>query len=281
MTELTDEGTSAYLQTSDWRLHYNTAGSGHPVILLHGSGPGTTGWVNFKANLAALAQHFRVFAVDLPGWGRSDACTVDRLDHVETTRQFMAALGLERAALVGNSMGGVTALRFATVHPDLISHLITMGPVASLGPKLFGPGDGPTEGLKLLAEGYRDPSPTTMRRLVEVMTFAGRLASDALAQERSDAALARPDHLRNYLDGLPHGGPMTKWFSYEQLQSAPTPALLIHGRDDRVVPYEHSLHLLAHLPNSRLVLFNRCGHWAQLEHADEFNRIVIDFVAHT
>ena len=64
----------------------------------------------------------------------------------------------------------------------------------------------------------------------------------------------------------------------EELLSVTAPALLIHGRDDRVMSYEHSLLLLAHLPNSRLVLFNRCGHWAQIEHADEFNRLVIDFL---
>ena len=74
------------------------------------------------------------------------------------------------------------------------------------------------------------------------------------------------------------GGPVSRWASLDVLAQSSVPTLLIHGRDDRVVHYENSLMLNAYIPNSRLVLFNRCGHWAMIEHADEFNRLVIDFV---
>ena len=259
-------------------MHYNEAGHGHPVILLHGSGAGATGWSNFVRNIDALADHFRVFAVDMPGWGESEAVTWERLDHVEALRQFMDELGLEQAALVGNSMGGITALHMATAHPERVSHLVTMGSGSSLAPKLFSPGGGPSEGLKILFEGYANPTPETMRRLVDIMTFNAGDSADDIAAERSASALAHPEHLSNLLAGLPHGSPVPQWFRMEELLSVTAPALLIHGRDDRVMSYEHSLLLLAHLPNSRLVLFNRCGHWAQIEHADEFNRLVIDFL---
>lgn len=275
---ITQESSSRTVRTADWNLHYHEAGEGQAVILLHGSGVGASGWANFSENIFFLAQRFHVYAVDMPGWGASDPCTIDQLDHVIALEQFMDTLGIEKAALVGNSMGGVNAIRFAVEHPDRVSHLITMGPAASRSPRIFSPGDGPTEGLKILFEGYKNPTPETMRRLVEVMCFDKSYATEELCQRRSEAAGAKPEHLLNFLKGLPKGGPIPKWFNLDDLLGLQVPSLLIHGRDDRVVPYEHSLVLLAHIPNSRLVVFNHCGHWAMIEHAAEFNRLVTDFV---
>lgn len=274
--ELTYEATSRTVQTPRWKIHVNEAGDGHPVVMLHGSGPGATGWSNFGPNMPALAERFRVIAADMPGWGASDAVTFDERDHAGAVLDLLDALGIERAALVGNSMGGMTALRFAALHPERISHLVTMGPGAP-GPRLFGAGDGPTEGLKVLQAAYRDPSPASMKKLVEIMTFDPANATDALAQQRSNAAQARPDHLANFIDGI--GKPFRFWPTVEDVLSIRTPSLLFHGRDDRVVHYENSLALTAMIPDSRLVLLNRCGHWAQVEHAAEFNRLVIDFVS--
>jgi 2-hydroxy-6-oxonona-2,4-dienedioate hydrolase len=273
--DLTEESTSRTVQTRRWKIHYNEAGEGHPIIMLHGSGPGATGWSNFGPNLKALAEKYRVFAVDMPGWGKSDPVTFEERDHVTAALDFMDALGLEKAAFVGNSMGGMTTLRFATMHPDRMSHLITMGP-GSGSFTLFGAGDGPTEGLKILVEGYRDPSPETMRRLVDIMTFDAGEVGEEVVRQRAEAAAAHPDHLANFLAGLNRGRP---FLDLEKLSRTEIPALLIHGRDDRVVHFEHSLRLVSVIPNSRLVLFNRCGHWAQLEHAAEFNRLVDDFIA--
>ncbi|WP_411088141.1 alpha/beta fold hydrolase [Streptomyces sp. 061-3] len=175
-------------------------------------------------------------------------------------------------------MGGQTSLRLAT---ERISHLVTMGPPVGMRlPTLFGAGDGPSEGLKVLIETYRAASPENMRRLVEIMVFdKARFATPELCQARSDAALARPEHLRNYVDGMPQGAPLPKGVKPELLPTIQVPTLLIHGRDDRVVSYENSLFLLARIPNSRLVVLNHCGHWAMIECAYEFNRLVTDFVA--
>ena len=277
---LTDEGTSHYVETASWKLHYNEAGEGHPVILLHGSGAGATGWSNFAPNLAALAADFRVLALDAPGWGRSDAATSDKYDHPAAVLEFMDALGIEKAALVGNSMGGMTAITFAARYPERISHLITMGPGSFFSvPTMFGPGDGPSEGLKILQEGYRNPTPEVMKRLVEIMTFSPEHATDALAQQRADNAAARPDHLANFLESFANKGPVPTAATPQQIAGITTKALLIHGRDDRVVHFEHSLRLVSMIADSRLVLLNRCGHWAQLEHAEEFNRLVRSFIA--
>ncbi|WP_063058625.1 alpha/beta fold hydrolase [Nocardia sienata] len=279
---ITQDSAARTVTTRDWTLRYYEAGpaDARPIVLLHGSGPGATGWSNFAGNIPALAERFHVYAVDMPGWGESDAVTVDRLDHVEAAVQFLDAVGVEKAAFVGNSMGGHTSLRLAIQHPERITHLITMGPPIGKVPTLFGAGDGPSEGLKVLIAAYRDPTPANMRDLVEVMTFdKARFATPELVKARADAASARPEHLHNYVAGLAQGAPIPVWVDRSKLSGISVPTLLIHGKDDRVVSYENTLHLLAHIPNSRAVLLNRCGHWAMIEHAEEFNRLVADFVA--
>jgi 2-hydroxy-6-oxonona-2,4-dienedioate hydrolase len=275
---LTKDQAARDIQTRDWKLRYYEAGEGHPLILIHGSGPGATGWSNFSGNIEALAEHFHVYAIDMPGWGESDICTKETLDHVGATIQFMDALGIEKAALVGNSMGGIIALAVAVDYPERVSHIITMGPGAHPGPKLFGPGDGPTEGLKFLQQAYRTPTPEAMMALINIMVFDKGFATPELCKARSDAALAQPEHLSNFLDMLSKGGPVNRWAQLDDLAKSKIPALLIHGRDDRVVHWENSMLLNAYIPNSRLVVLNRCGHWAMIEHAGEFNRLVTDFV---
>lgn len=260
-----------------------TAADAPPVVLLHGSGPGATGWANFSGNIGPIAAAgFRVLAPDLPGWGDSDSQSFQDMDHDATLLEFLDALGIERAAVVGNSMGAHTAVRFATLHPDRISHLVTMG--ASLGrgaASLFGPGDGPSEGLKVLVRAYKDPTPDNMKSLVEIMTFdKERFATPELTKARSEAALARPEHLKNYVEGLAYGAPIPIKVDRTKIPDIQVPTLVIHGKDDRVLHFEVSLWLVANIPNSRLLLINRCGHWTMIEHADEFNRAVIDFVRH-
>lgn len=270
---------------SGLRMRYYEAGTAGatPVVLLHGSGPGATGWSNFSGNIGEIADAgFHVIAPDMPGWGDSDAQATKDIDHDATLVEFLDELGLAQAALVGNSMGAHTAIRFATLHPERITHLVTMGASLGRGPAtLFGAGDGPSEGLKVIARAYRDASPENMQALVEIMTYdKQRFATPELTQARSEAALARPDHLKNYVEGLAHGAPIPIKVDRDKIPGIQTPTLLIHGKDDRVLHYEISLWLLANIPNSRLVLLNQCGHWAMIEHAAEFNRLVIDFLSH-
>ena len=261
------------------QVHYRRAGSGPVVICFHQSPLSSR---DMLATMERWKDRFTMIAPDTPGFGLSDPLGVthaEMADFADAAIEFMDALGIEKAAIVGNSMGGVTAIRLAVVHPDRISHLITMGSGSTRAPKLFSAGDGPTEGLKVLQLCYREPTFENMKLLCEIMMFDPGDRVDALAQERLDSAVAHPEHLANFLDSLKKGGgPIRLWFTAEDLMAIKTPTLLFHGRDDRVVPYEHSLLLLAHIPNSRLHLFNRCGHWAMIEHPAEFNRDVIDFI---
>ncbi|MBO0843177.1 MAG: alpha/beta fold hydrolase [Nocardioides sp.] len=272
--ELTDAGTTKYVSLPSGKVKYNVVGEGHPVILLHGSGPGATGWSNFGPNIAELAEHFTCYAPDMPGWGDSDPCKPEDRNHVQTAVELMDELGLEKAAFVGNSMGGATTIRFAVEHPERQSHLVTMG-AGVTGAKLFSAGDGPTEGIKVLLKGYREPTIESMRELVDVMSYDSGDLREARAQQRLDALVRNPHHAENFLSGP---RPARDFPAEELLARIPVPALLIHGRDDRVVHYEHGLKLVALIPDSRLYLINKCGHWAQVEHAAEFNRLVTDFI---
>lgn len=278
---LTEVGTSRTVQTKNWKIHYNEAGEGPVVLFLHGSGPGATGWSNFAPNLRALAKNHRVIAVDMPGWGKSDPVKPGERDHVEAALQLLDALNIERAAFVGNSMGGNTCVRFAMAHPERVTHLVSMGAPIGLGPFLFSPGGGLSEGLKVVMKGYRDPSQETFRELVEIMTYDHAFATDELVAERAEAARARPDHLANFLGTQlgTNGDRPVGILDLAKVAAISTPTLIFHGKDDRVIHYEHSLWLASAIPDARMVLINRCGHWLQLEHADEFNRTVADFIA--
>ena len=197
--DLTRESTSRFIQTDKWRIHYNEAGSGHPVIMLHGSGPGATGWSNFHQNLKVLSARYRVLAVDFPGWGQSDPVEPGTRDNTLAVKLLLDALGVDKAALVGNSMGGRAAITFAAEYPERVSHLITMG-AGCPGVNIYSPG-GLSEGIKILAETYKDPSPENFGRLLRVMLYDSSFATDELLRQRSQSALAHRVHLENWLKG--------------------------------------------------------------------------------
>lgn len=274
--ELTYESTSRMVVTRRWAIHVNEAGVGHDetIILLHGSGPGATGWSNFSQNIPALAEHYRVLAVDMPGWGESDPVTWQERDHPTALLDLMDALEIDKATIIGNSMGGGTTLRFGYEHPERVHRLITMGS-SSGAPTLMGAA-GLTEGLKVLQKGYRQPSFETMKELVQVMTFNSANATDELIQGRADTVLAHPEHAQNFIDGT--GKKPVVELDHARLREIAVPTLLFHGRDDRVVHFEHSLRLTSLVPNSRLYLINGCGHWLQTEHAQEFTDQVLHFL---
>ncbi len=275
-TTLTEASTSKYAQTPKWRIHYNEAGSGHPVIMLHGGGPGASAWSNFHQNIAVLAEKYRIIAMDMPGWGKSDPVEPKDRDGGLAIQLLMDELGIDKAAVVGNSMGGAATLSFAGRNPGRVTHVVTMGaaPLGGMNPNVFSAG-GMTEGIKVLRDAYMDPSPENFDKLVRVMVYDSSFATPELMKQRSDAARANAIHLENYRKPGQSYGPND---TFDRLASVTAPAMIIHGRDDRVVPLENSLRLATILPNSTLVVFNHCGHWAQLEHANKFNWLLDGFL---
>jgi 2-hydroxy-6-oxonona-2,4-dienedioate hydrolase len=282
---LTEAATSHLIRLKvnelDVQVHYNDCGAGaETVVMLHGSGPGATGWANFHRNVDAfVSAGYRVLLLDCLGWGKSDpiVCTGSRSDlNAQTLKALLDALQLDKVHIVGNSMGGHSAVAFTLSNPTRVGKLILMGGGTG-GPSQFVPM--PTEGIKLLQGLYREPTIENLKKMMNVFVFDPGSMTEALFQARLDNMLARKDHLENFVKSLaanprqfPDQGP--------RLGEIAAPTLVIWGRDDRFVPLDVGLRLIWGMPNAELHIFSRCGHWAQWEHADKFNRMTLDFLAH-
>ena len=277
--DFTETSSSKFADSKPWRMHYNEAGEGHPIIFIHGGGPGATGWSNFSQNTRYLAPKYRCLAVDMPGWGESDPTPSGTANGPLALKGFLDALGIEKAAFVGNSMGGAATLGFAVEYPERISHIVTMGSAPVGGLYTMQAAGGMNEGMKVLVETYDNPTPENFGRLIRVMVYDSAFATPELLEERSRSALSRPEHIQNSVENrrrLAAAGPPapTGPTVLQRLTQLDHPALVIQGRDDRATPMEASLQICTALKNSRMLIFNRCGHWAQLEHADEFAKQV-------
>jgi 2-hydroxy-6-oxonona-2,4-dienedioate hydrolase len=177
--------------------------------------------------------------------------------------------------IIGNSMGGHSAVAFALANPNRVGKLVLMGGGTG-GPSQFVPM--PTEGIKLLNGLYREPTIENLKRMMNVFVFDTSNLTEDLFKARLDNMLARKEHLENFaksLDANPKQFPDVG----NRLSEIKAPTLVIWGRDDRFVPLDVGLRLVWGLPNADLHVFSRCGHWAQWEHAEKFNRMVSDFFA--
>lgn len=280
---LTETDTSRFIRIRegdlDLQLHYNDCGSGaETVVMLHGSGPGASGWANFNRNIGPLvAAGYRVILMDCPGWSKSDpiVCTGSRSElNARVLKGLLDALGLDKVHILGNSMGGHSAVAFALAHPAQVGKLVLMGGGTG-GPSQFVPM--PTEGIKLLQGLYREPSIDNLKKMMAVFVFDSSSLTEDLYQARLNNMLARQEHLENFVKSLAANPKQFTDYS-PRLGEITAPTLVIWGRDDRFVPMDVGLRLISGIPNAELHVFNRCGHWAQWEHADKFNRMVLDFL---
>ncbi|TDF82608.1 alpha/beta fold hydrolase [Pseudomonas sp. H9] len=281
MSRFTQENTSKFVQTPEWNMHYNEAGEGPVVIMVHGSGAGATGWANFHRNVDAFVDAgYRVILMDCPGFGKSDPVVTAEPRFVINARAIKAlmdALDIDKAHLVGNSMGGGSALGFAVEYPERLGKMILMGSGGVGRTSLFTPL--PMEGIKLLFGVYRDPSMENLKKMLDVFVYDSSALTEELISLRHKSILANPLHLENFLKSVELSKFQMGDFS-ANLPDIKAPTLITWGRDDRFVPIDWSLKLLNGLPDARLHVFSQCGHWAQWEHADAFNRLVIDFLQH-
>jgi 2,6-dioxo-6-phenylhexa-3-enoate hydrolase len=280
---ISEEATSKYIQIDEGglklRLHFNEAGTGPAVIMLHGGGPGATGWSNYSRNFEAFVDAgFRTILMDCPGFGKSDPLLVTEarsLVNSKATIGMMNALGIKSAHLIGNSLGGASTLTTAMDHPERVEKLILMGP-AGLGKSLFVPQ--PTEGIKLLVNTYRNPTMESLKQMLAVFVYEPNAITEDLIQGRFGSMMRNDGlHLKNLIESFAAG---TLPDLSPRLGQVKAKTLCTWGRDDRFLPLDQGLKLIAEVPDATLHVFSQCGHWAQWEHSDAFNRLVIDFIKH-
>lgn len=284
-TPFTEEATSRFITITDngqpLRLHYNDVGQGtQTVVLLHGSGPGASGWANFHRNIEPLAQAgYRLLLLDCPGWSRSDSIvsTGSRSDlNARCLHAVLDGLGITQPVhIIGNSMGAHSAVAFALAHPQHVARLVLMGGGTG-GPSQFVPM--PTEGIKLIGALYRDPTQENLRRMMSVFVHDASSLTDALYQQRLANILARRDHLENFVKSL-QANPRQFTDYGHRLGEIRARTLVVWGRDDRFVPLDVGLRLIWGIADAEMHIFNQCGHWAQWEHAQRFNTLVEEFLA--
>lgn len=250
--------------------NYHDLGDGHPVLLIHGSGPGVTAYANWRLTMPALAQSFRVIAPDMAGFGETERPPGYRYsmeNWVAHALGLLDALDIGRAHVVGNSFGGALAMALAIRAPERVGKLVLMGSAGTKFPL--------TEGLDAVW-GYT-PSIGNMRALLDVFAFDRTLVNDDLSKLRYEASI-RPGYQEAFANMFP--APRQRWVDAlasdeARIRALPHDTLIVHGRDDRVIPLASSLKLLELIPRSQLHVFGQCGHWTQIEHAGQFNRLVI------
>ena len=254
--------------------YHDSGGSGAPVLLIHGSGPGVSAWANWRLVMPTLAQQARVIAPDMVGFGyteRPQGFVYSMDAWVRQAVGLLDALGIERTDLVGNSFGGALSLALAIAHPERVRRLVLMGSAGVSFPL--------TEGLDAVW-GYT-PSVENMRAIMDYFAFDQGLMSDDLARLRFEASI-RPGFQESFAAMFP--APRQRWIealasAEADIRALPHQALVIHGREDRVIPLSTSLTLSSWIQRSQLHVYGQCGHWTQIEHAARFARLVGDFLA--
>jgi 2-hydroxymuconate-semialdehyde hydrolase len=252
--------------------NYHDVGRGPPVLFIHGSGPGVSAWANWRLAIPPLSRSYRVIAPDMVGFGFSD-----RPERVECRKDIwiaqtiglLDALGIEKAHVVGNSFGGAIALAMAIRNPERVNRLVLMGSVGVPFPI--------TPGLDAVW-GY-EPSFEAMRKLLDIFAYDRSLVNDELAELRYRASI-RPGFQESFAAMFP--APRQRWVEALASQEAdiraiPHETLIVHGRDDKVIPLANSLTLLKWIERSQLHVFARCGHWVQIEHAARFAKLLEGF----
>lgn len=272
--ETTNPEIAATIDVGGIATNYHDVGEGTPVLLIHGSGPGVSAWANWRGVLPALSQEHRVIAPDVLGFGyteRPEGVTYDMATWTEHLVGLLDALGLEQVAVVGNSFGGALALNIATHHPERVSRLVLMGAVGV-----------PFEITKGLDQVWGfDPERDEMLDLMHVFAHDHSLLTPGLAQLRLEAA-TRPGVQEAFSAMFP--APRQRWVEAmtvpdADIRALTQPTLVVHGRDDQVIPLSTSMRLHELIDDSQLHVFGRCGHWVQIEQAEGFTRLVRDFLA--
>ena len=291
MTDFGKEAVRRSSKAGDITLNYYEAGpedgaatglgGGLPLVMLHGGGPGASAWSNFGSALPRFAADFRTLLVDQPGFGDSDKPEVvgNYFRHsAGYLRELLDELGIERIHLLGNSLGGGTAARFALENPKRVGRLVLMGPG---GLNLNVLSADPTEGVQRLMDFSQHPSREALRAFISTMVVDQSLVTDALVDERLADATKPGAREAMASMGASFWNPDTFedgmiWRDAHRIRQH---TLLTWGREDRVNPLDGALVALKQIPKAQLHVFPNCGHWAQIEAAEQFHAVTKTFLS--
>jgi len=263
------------LVAADHQTNYFDLGKGKPLVLLHGSGPGVSGWTNWNGVMYDLAEQFRVIVPDIAGFGFTEFKADSKYDIKLWVRHLIGildALDIEKASFVGNSFGGALSLGLATFDPARVERLVLLGTPAGEFEQ--------TPGLRSAWE--YEPSPENMERAMRLFPYDQSIVTPEMVQARykASARTGAQDALRKLIPQPNQNGPtVVKGFPEHVVAKIQAPTLVLHGREDRVVPPACGQLLARAIPNADLHLFGHCGHWVQTERRADFLHLVSHFCA--
>lgn len=281
----TSARTERTLQVGRRKIFVTEAGTGTPVVLLHGGGPGATGASNYVRNIDALAEHFRVIVPDMPGYGASSK-DVDQSDPFGdlalAIRGLLDEIEIDRAHLVGNSYGGAAALRLAMDRPDKVGRLLLMGPGGIGTTRAL-----PTKGLNTLLGYYGGDGPSRPKLetfIRDYLVHDGASVPDEIIDVRYEASI-QPEVVANPPLRRPSGptAPLTllrmDLSRDKRLGKVKAKTLVVWGADDKVNRPAGGQLLVDAMPDCDLYVAANTGHWVQWERADLFNDLATRFLA--
>jgi 2-hydroxymuconate-semialdehyde hydrolase len=268
------------IQTGDYQTFILEGGdkSKETIIFLHGSGPGVSGKSNWQHILPHYTEQFHVVAPDIVGFANTDHPDEYPKNGVEWMNlrvkqviDLMEALEINKAHLVGNSLGGVISQHLLMYAPERFDRVVLMGAGGGLTE--------PTPELAKLANFHKNPDPIAFKNLLSWFLFDRSILADeleAIVAERLELFL-KPEVRRSYEENFSKSHLTDMLVPPTALERMEHQILMIHGHEDRFVPLESSLYAMNYLPNAQLHIFKRCGHWAQVEQKDRFIKLTTDF----
>lgn len=261
-----------WLETAPGEItHYHELGAGLPILFLHGSGTGVTAASNWWKNLPELAASGRCVAIDSIGYGQTvvaEGTTYGIRAWVDHAIRVLDALGIDKTWLVGNSLGGWVALQMAIDHPGRVHGVISMG---TGGAQLTGALKSHSNPV-LSAEGIRE---TLEKFVVDTSLITDELVELRYEAARNDTAT---DRLKQVVAARDRDRQEFN-LDFDKLAELTMPVLLIHGMQDVVITPSRTWDLVRTIPHADAHLFNQCGHWSQVEKAEEFNRVIALYLA--
>ena len=272
------QGESRFVTVDGLNTHYVVAGEGPPLLLLHGLGASVVTW---RDNIGPLSERHRVYAVDLPGHGDSDKPDIDY--KIDTMIRFVAdlaeSLDIQRAGLIGNSVGGALGLMVALRYPDLVSSLVlvdsgSLGKEVSLYIRLVS--------LPVLGDFLESSSVGGTQFMLQNVFHDRRFVTQELLDELYRSRQMRGAKeavvrvIRNTVNLM---GVRPKHVLVDELAALKSPLMIVWGAQDRIFPVSQAYRASEAAPDAELQVFDQCGHWPHMERAPAFNSLVNDFLS--